>query len=108
MVSSTPHSSPLYPSYLPVRPEGFTLATQHPPFDAVEPALRADPAKPELLGQPRTKVKQITPAIGLEISGVQVSKLSDNGLDELALLTAEAGVLVLVSCLRFASCGGRR
>ena len=55
--------------------------------------MRADPKKPHLLG-PGTKVRQISPYIGAIVSGVQVSQLTSEGLDELALLTAERKVVV--------------
>ena len=40
------------------------------------------------------KVKQISPYLGAVVTGVQVSQLSKEGLDELALYTAERKVLV--------------
>lgn len=90
-------TAPLYPAYLPVRPEGYTLAKAHPAFDATEPGLRADPAKPELLLGKGTTTFAVTPAIGTELRGVQLSQLSPAGLDQVALLSAERGVLVFVS-----------
>ena len=83
---------PKYPAYLPTRPEGYTRTINVPCFDADEPGLRADPAKPELLKSVVTR--NITPRIGTELSGVQLSQLSPAGLDEVALLAAERGVLV--------------
>ncbi|OJD28752.1 alpha-ketoglutarate-dependent taurine dioxygenase [Diplodia corticola] len=98
MVASTTsprsQSEPLYPHYLPVRPEGFTPTLAVPPFDAVEPGLRADPAKPDILGAKGASVQNMTPRIGTEIRGVQLSALSAAGLDQVALLAAERGVLV--------------
>ena len=58
-----------------------------------DPGLRADPKKPNLLG-PDTKVHHISPYLGTEITGVQISQLSEAGLDELALYTAERKLLV--------------
>ena len=55
--------------------------------------MRADPKKPNLLG-PDTKVHHISPYLGTEITGVQISQLSEAGLDELALYTAERKLLV--------------
>ncbi|KAL0263350.1 hypothetical protein SLS55_002330 [Diplodia seriata] len=80
--SASSQSEPLYPHYLPVRPEGFTPTLAVPPFDAAEPGLRADPAKPELLGAKGASVQNITPRIGTEIQGVQLSALSAAGLDQ--------------------------
>ncbi|KAH7030450.1 hypothetical protein B0J12DRAFT_316714 [Macrophomina phaseolina] len=92
--TTTPPSEPLYPHYLPVRPEGFTPTLAVPPFDASEPGLRADPAKSEILAAKGASIQQITPRIGTEIRGVQLSALSKAGLDQVALMAAERGVLV--------------
>ncbi|KAI1635234.1 hypothetical protein F4809DRAFT_463620 [Biscogniauxia mediterranea] len=86
-------SQPLYPAYLPTRPDGFAQPIAIPLFEAVEPGSRADSAKPSLL-KAGANVTNITPRIGTEIRGVQISQLSKEGLDELALLAAERGVLV--------------
>lgn len=57
-----------------------------------DPGLRADPAKPNLL-KPGVQLKQISPYLGAEVRGVQVSQLNSAGLDELALLVAERKVV---------------
>jgi sulfonate dioxygenase len=62
-------------------------------LDFVEPGTRADPAKPNLLN-PNTTVKHVSPYLGTEISGVQISSLTKEGLDELALYAAERKVLL--------------
>jgi sulfonate dioxygenase len=58
--------------------------------------LDADPAKPNLLktGDPNVEVTRLTPRIGTEIKGLQLSQLNDAQKDELALLIAERGVVV--------------
>ena len=100
--ASSQSGGPLYPHYLPVRPEGFTPTLDVPPFEAAEPGLRADPAKPDLLGaKGGASVLNITPRIGTEIRGVQLSALSKAGLDQVALLAAERGVLVFVRKMQF-------
>ncbi|RTE75302.1 hypothetical protein BHE90_010248 [Fusarium euwallaceae] len=86
-------SEPLYPAYLPTRSDGYVAPLAVPLFDGDEPGLRADPAKPSLLKAGAT-VTDITPRIGTEIRDVQISKLSSEGLDEIALLAAERGVVV--------------
>ncbi|KAH6658069.1 hypothetical protein BKA67DRAFT_557084 [Truncatella angustata] len=86
-------SKPLYPAYLPTRPDGFTATLDVPSFEADEPGVRADPSKPHIL-RPGVQVESMTPRIGSEIRGVQLSELSTAGLDEVALLAAERGVLV--------------
>jgi sulfonate dioxygenase len=64
------------------------------PFpEHVDPGLKADPAKPHLL-TPETKINHISPYIGTEITGIQISQLSEEGLDELALYAAERKVLI--------------
>lgn len=87
--------TPLYPDYLPVRPEGPSKPIYLAPFEVEEPGLRADRDKPEILSH-GVQIKNVTPRIGAEIRGVQISKLSSEGLDQIALLAAEKGVLVFV------------
>ncbi|CAM1502483.1 Fc.00g044670.m01.CDS01 [Cosmosporella sp. VM-42] len=85
-------SEPLYPAYLPTRSDGFNAPVTVPLFEAEEPGIRADRSKASLLKG--ATVANITPRIGTEVRGVQISNLSKEGLDELALLAAERGVLV--------------
>ena len=61
--------------------------------DHTDAGLRADPKKPNLLQEGAT-VHHLSPFLGTEIEGVQLSQLSKEGLDELALYTAERKVLV--------------
>lgn len=89
-------AEPLYPAYLPTRPDGFTPTIDVPLFEAEEPGRRADPSKPVLILGAGATIENITPRVGSEVSGVQLSKLSADGLDEVALLAAERGVLVFV------------
>jgi len=63
------------------------------PTDHVDPGTRADPKKPHLLN-PNVVTRNISPYLGTEISGVQISELTKEGLDELALFTAERKVLI--------------
>ncbi|KAF7556905.1 hypothetical protein G7046_g6163 [Stylonectria norvegica] len=86
-------SAPLYPTYLPTRKDGYDAPVPVPLFEAQEPGSRADPSKPSLF-KAGANVINITPRIGTEVRGVQISKLSKEGLDEVALLAAERGVLV--------------
>ena len=53
-----------------------------------------DKSKPNLLGVPNATFTRLTPRIGTEIKGLQLSELSDIQKDELALLLAERGVVV--------------
>lgn len=84
--------SALYPDFLPhydplekVEDLGY--------FEHVDVGHRADPTFPNLLAG-ATKVYDLSPSVGTEIEGVQLSQLSSEGLDELALLAAQRGGLV--------------
>ncbi|KAL3298184.1 hypothetical protein RB213_005605 [Colletotrichum asianum] len=88
-------SHPLYPAYLPTRPDGFQPTIDVPFFEADEPGVQAKKSnKLSVFKTPDAKVENITPRVGTEIRGVQLSQLSGAGLDEVALLAAERGVLV--------------
>lgn len=64
----------------------------HPAVEEFEPAKDraafAHPAKNSLLSA-ATKVRHLTPYIGTELAGVQLSTLTSTQKDELALLAAE-------------------
>lgn len=82
----------LYPDYLPFydpleKVEDIGL------FDHFDPGHRADPSLSNLLST-ATKVINLSPHVGTEVEGVQLSQLSDAGLDELALFAAQRGALV--------------
>ncbi|EJD04643.1 alpha-ketoglutarate catabolism dioxygenase [Fomitiporia mediterranea MF3/22] len=81
-----------YPRYLP----HFDVSEKFPPTpirEFTDPGTRADPTKPNLLSS-ASSIKNISPYLGTEIKGVQISQLSEAGLDELALFAAERKVLV--------------
>ncbi|THV02052.1 taurine catabolism dioxygenase, partial [Dendrothele bispora CBS 962.96] len=83
---------PTYPFYYP----HFDVEEKFPPtqiFEHTDPGSRADPAKPHLLTA-NTTTKDITSYIGTEITGVQISELSKEGLDELALYAAQRKLLI--------------
>ncbi|KZV90625.1 TauD-domain-containing protein [Exidia glandulosa HHB12029] len=63
-------------------------------FPVVDRGLSADPDKKALLSA-ATKVIHLTPAIGTELEGIDLRRLSDAQKDELALLVAERGVVFL-------------
>lgn len=63
------------------------------PFEHVEHGVEADNTFPELLGE-SVQREDLTPNIGTILSGIQLSQLSDQGKDQLALLTAQRKVLV--------------
>lgn len=59
----------------------------------MDPGSRADPKKPHLLNKAVT-IKTVSPYLGTKIKGVQISELTKEGLDELALYAAERKVLI--------------
>ncbi|KAK9245369.1 hypothetical protein V1506DRAFT_489960 [Lipomyces tetrasporus] len=84
-----------YPHFLPVWDpnEHYDPLTE---FEFTDPGLRADPAFPNLLSQSNAEftVKNLTPKFGTEVRGIQLSELSPEGKDELALFVAQRGVAV--------------
>ena len=78
---------------MPVHDETTTFPKVEP-FDFHDRGLDADKAKPNLLNHPGISLTRLTPRIGTEISGAQLSELSDAQKNELALLVAERGVVV--------------
>lgn len=84
-----------YGAYLPVYDE----TTKFPPLQSVEfndRGLVAKREKPNLLPSDSLDVQttKITPVIGTEIRGLQLSQLNNVQKDELALLIAERGVVI--------------
>ncbi|KAJ7469642.1 alpha-ketoglutarate-dependent taurine dioxygenase [Mycena latifolia] len=63
-----------------------------PPFEFLDPALRADKRKPNLL-TPTTVMNDITPKMGTVLRNIQLSQLSDQAKDELALLISERKIV---------------
>lgn len=84
--------SALYPDYLPFY-DPLEKVENLGEFEHFDPGHRADPKFPNLLAD-ATKVTDLSPHIGTEIEGIQVSQLSAAGLDELALLAATRGAVV--------------
>lgn len=78
---------------MPVHDETTTFPPVEP-FEFHDRGLDADKAKSNLLNHPGIAMTRLTPRIGTEISGVQLSELSDAQKNELALLVAERGVVV--------------
>ncbi len=84
-----------YSAYLPVYDEKTHFPTLQP-FEFNDRGLVAKKEKPNLLSKdaPDLKVTKLTPVIGTEIRGLQLSQLNDQQKDELALLIAERGIVV--------------
>ncbi|KAA8913360.1 hypothetical protein FN846DRAFT_772165 [Sphaerosporella brunnea] len=88
----TRKSTTPYPQYLPTWEPVFFSPLQ--PFPFTDPALRADPLKRALL-TPEAKMEPISPKMGTELTGVQLSSMTPQQRDELALLVSERKVVVL-------------
>ncbi|KAL2862297.1 TauD/TfdA dioxygenase family protein [Aspergillus lucknowensis] len=80
-----------YPHYLPVWDDSEKYPPLQP-FTHTEHGLNADPTFPDLLA-PGSTIQDLTPTTGSEVTGVQLSKLSDRGKDQLALLVAQRKVV---------------
>ncbi|PSN61236.1 TauD-domain-containing protein [Corynespora cassiicola Philippines] len=80
-----------YPHYLPTWPETKSVYPPLEPFEHTEHGKDADPSFPNLLKD--AKVVDLTANTGAEISGVQLSKLTAAGKDELALFVAQKKVV---------------
>ncbi|KAB5592032.1 alpha-ketoglutarate-dependent sulfonate dioxygenase [Ceratobasidium theobromae] len=81
-----------YAAYKPVFPKvSWPLLKEQ---EIIERGLNADPAKPNLLKN-GAKVRNVTPTIGSEVTGLDLRQLTDAQKDELALLAAERGVVFL-------------
>ncbi|KAL4874390.1 hypothetical protein BJY04DRAFT_226086 [Aspergillus karnatakaensis] len=82
---------PSYPHYLPI----WDHSEKYPPlepFTHVDPGLSADPSFKDLLPE-GTKITKLTPTIGSEVTGIQLSSLTKAGKDQLALLVAQRKVV---------------
>ncbi|CAO3645192.1 unnamed protein product [Cunninghamella blakesleeana] len=69
--------------------------TKYPPLETFEhkdPGHLGDPKKASLFDNAKS-IKDLTPNIGTEIRGLQLSQLTDQQKNDLALLTAERGVV---------------
>ncbi|ETN44609.1 uncharacterized protein HMPREF1541_10279 [Cyphellophora europaea CBS 101466] len=88
---SKPENEYRYKDFLPYN----TLTSEDAltPYEHVDAASRADPDKKALLDAIPDK-KDMTPNIGTEIRGIQLSGLSNQQKDELALLVAERGIVI--------------
>ncbi|KAE8354740.1 hypothetical protein BDV28DRAFT_146850 [Aspergillus coremiiformis] len=82
-----------YPAYLPVwdnEPSKYPPLT---PFDHHDPGVDADPSLKDLLPEGQAQVTNLTPMIGAEVHGVQLSQLTKEGKEQLALFVAQKKVV---------------
>lgn len=84
-----------YAAYLPVYDETTKLRATEP-FEFRDRGLDGDKDKKNLFGQDQSGATftKLTPRIGTEIKGLQLSTLNDAQKKDLALLLAERGVVV--------------
>jgi taurine dioxygenase/sulfonate dioxygenase len=80
-----------YPHYLPVWDYGEKYPPLEP-FTHVDHGKDADPSFKDLLPE-GSHIQKLTPTIGSEVTGVQLSKLTAAGKDQLALLVAQRKVV---------------
>ncbi|KAL2839122.1 hypothetical protein BJY01DRAFT_257840 [Aspergillus pseudoustus] len=80
-----------YARYLPYHTPGLQPPLEE--FTHQDPGRRADSSYPNLLTN-GVKAVEITPNIGTELVGIQLSALNATQKDELALLAAERGVVL--------------
>ena len=81
-----------YPAYLPTWDRNEKYAPLEP-FEHTEHGKDADLSFPNLLPQGVASVVDLTPTIGTEVRGVQLSTLSSAGKDELARFVAQRKVV---------------
>ncbi|KAI9303675.1 hypothetical protein BJ944DRAFT_142419, partial [Cunninghamella echinulata] len=62
------------------------------PFEHKDPGHLADPNKASLYDN-ATSIEDLTPHVGTEIKGIQLSELTEQQKNDLALLAAERGVV---------------
>ncbi|KAL1837732.1 hypothetical protein VTJ49DRAFT_3448 [Mycothermus thermophilus] len=86
------HQAAKYPHYLPT----WDPNQKYPPlepFEHYDHGKDADPTYPNLLPKDKVTVTHLTPTIGTEVRGIQLSQLSNAGKDELARFVAERKVV---------------
>jgi sulfonate dioxygenase len=96
-------SSNTYSAFIPVVDD--TKYDPLTPFTHIDPAARALAREMEgvdpLAFLVNAQVSQITPVLGDEISGMDLTTLDSNSRDQLALLAARRGVLVFRNQVSF-------
>jgi len=76
------------------------------PFEHIDPGSRALSHKnPRVFLANATRVTNLTPQIGTEVDGVQLSGLSDEAKDQLGLFVAQRGVVAFRNQLDFIDAG---
>ena len=81
-----------FPEYLPTWDKMWF--DECPEFKFFDPALRADPRKPNLF-RAGVKMQDVTPKMGTILTGIRLEELGNDAKDELALLISERKIVVL-------------
>ncbi|CCE72833.1 Piso0_000430 [Millerozyma farinosa CBS 7064] len=93
-VSESHFKAAKYPEFLP----SWDTKEKYPPlkfFEHNDRGLKADKSLSKLFPKNGDyKLRKITPKLGTEVRGVQLSQLSDSGKDELAYFVAQRGLVV--------------
>lgn len=93
-----------------ISPAVLSYTPPHPPLKEFTPArdraFFADPTKASLFAE-ASAVEEVTPHIGTELKGVQLSILTDAQKDELALLVAEVRAGRMIDGLKYFANRGR-
>ena len=63
------------------------------PFEHYDHGKDADPTFPDLFPEGKAQLEELTPVIGSEVSGIQLSQLTKEGKDQLALFVAQRKVV---------------
>ncbi|PWY92689.1 alpha-ketoglutarate-dependent taurine dioxygenase [Aspergillus heteromorphus CBS 117.55] len=82
-----------FPNYLPVWDNETERYPPLQPFEHYDHGKDADPSFPDLLPKDKAVLDDITPTIGTEVRGVQLSQLTKEGKDQLALYVAQRKVV---------------
>ncbi|KAK0609570.1 alpha-ketoglutarate-dependent taurine dioxygenase [Bombardia bombarda] len=88
------HAAAKYPHYLPTWDHSQKYAPLEP-FTHVDPGHAADTTYPDLLQPAGVQSSLLTPTIGTEIRGIQLTSLTDAGKSQLAHLVASRKVVVV-------------
>ncbi|KAE8351331.1 hypothetical protein BDV28DRAFT_162429 [Aspergillus coremiiformis] len=82
-----------FPNYLPVWDNETEKYPPLEPFEHFDHGKHADPTFPDLFPEGKGEVEELTPTIGSEVRGIQLSQLSDKSKDQLALFVAQRKVV---------------
>lgn len=85
-----------YPDWAPTWNPKDHLAFEHlKPFRHLDRGFFGDPEFKSLLGEKEVTYKKLSPKLGLEVEGIQLSTLTNKQKDDLALLVEKFGVVAL-------------